>query len=102
MIYVIIWLWAAVVVADTVTTLVGVGQGRVEGNRFMRATMRLGGPELFIVVMSALGTLFAWCVLELYQVVPWAGGALGGFAIGYRGAVVVRNIGLIVGVGRKD
>jgi hypothetical protein len=98
MIYVIVIVWLAVVVADIVTTAIGVSRGLREATPWLKRILGEDDVALFGMTMSFLGTIVILAIVGLGEWRPWAGYALGGFAIGWRGRVVINNIRLIRGI----
>ncbi len=96
MICAIIIVWLAVVVADIVTTIIGVSRGLREAMPWLR---RILGEDdfLFGMIMSFLGAIVILAIVRLGEWHPWAGHALGAFAIVWRGTVVYKNFKLLKG-----
>jgi hypothetical protein len=97
MISVLVLIWAVVVGLDAATTREGLDRWLKEANPILRWLMdKMGEAGLWVGAM-AFGAVIVACIVGLYEWHPWAGYALGAFAIVWRGRVVINNIRLIRG-----
>jgi hypothetical protein len=97
MIEVIVIVWLAVVVADIVTTAIGVSRGLREATPWLRWLLDEDDPFLFVMLMGFMGIVVSGSIVGSYRWHPWAGYAFGAFAIVWRGRIVINNIRLIRG-----
>ncbi len=89
--------WLAVVAADIITTAIGVGRGLREATPWISRLLGEDDLVLFVMSMMLIGIFVSLAISGLYRWKPWAGYALGAFAIVWRGRVVINNIRLIRG-----
>jgi hypothetical protein len=89
--------WLAVVAADIITTAIGVNRGLREATPWLRRLLGEDDLVIFVMGMMLIGIFVSVAIFGLYGWHPWAGYALGVFAIAWRGVVVYRNFKILKG-----